>query len=89
VANIEESIAALTQELQAELRQFAAEAEASIETYVANVNAQPVPLTLYHYTDAVGLLPSSSRIYCGFAGPPAMTAGTPSGLMLKAKNVKG
>ena len=27
--------------------------------------------------------------YLGFAGLPATTAGTPSGLMLKAKNVKG
>jgi hypothetical protein len=55
VATIEEPIAGLMHELRVELQRFEAEAETQIETYVLNVNAQPVPQALYHYTDPAGL----------------------------------
>jgi hypothetical protein len=47
---------------------------------------RPFPLLYYHF---ICWLVPTVLAYCAFAGASGRTAATPSGLMLKAKKVKG
>lgn len=54
IPNVEEPSTALPQDIRAEIQRFYIAGDAVVSAFVARLNAEPVPPTIYHYTDWAG-----------------------------------